>query len=38
VGNVETCVELKEEIQTLMEGKGKAIAELKDGEWVREFV
>jgi phosphoribosylaminoimidazole-succinocarboxamide synthase len=28
----------EKEIQLLMEGKGKAVAELKDGEWICEFV
>jgi len=35
---LERVFDIKEETQMLMEGKGKAIAELDDGKWIREFV
>jgi len=38
VGNVKRVFDFKEEIRTLMEGKGKAIAQLNDGKWTCEFV
>jgi DNA-binding transcriptional regulator WhiA len=30
--------DFKEEIQMVIEGKGKAITELNDGEWICEFL